>query len=216
MRADSSPRRSLAGVKAPWLALGVLALATGAARPAEPAAGSKPKEGSIPELNATALAPEDLPEYKVGSGDSLRIFVWKEPDLTQNVTVRIDGRITVPLLGDLIANGKTSAALASEITTQLSKFVENPLVTVVVGQAESARFFMIGEVKNPGPHPLVANLTIVQALALAGGFQQFAKKDEILLIRGSHATKINFDKLQDGSDLAQNFILEAGDTVVVP
>jgi polysaccharide export outer membrane protein len=191
-----------------------MALAMGAARPAEP--GSKPKESGLPVPSASPAPPDNLPEYKIGSGDVLHIFVWKEPDLTQNATVRIDGRITVPLLGDMIVNGKTSAALGAEITTQLGRFVESPLVTVVVQQAVSARFFMLGEVKNPGPHPLAANLSIVQALALAGGFQQFAKKDEILLIRGSQATKVNYDKLQDGSDLGQNLILEAGDTVVVP
>ena len=197
------------------LALLVMPGAVGAEQ-AAPQQTAKPNTPPSPQPSVVPAAAAADPEYKIGAGDVLHIFVWKEADLTHNVHVRIDGRITVPLLGDIVAVGKTSADLGREIGTALARFVENPLVTVIVSQANSARFFILGEVKQPGPHPLVGSMTVVQALAEAGGFAQFAKKDEILLIRGSKSYKVNYDKLENGSDLAHNLLLQPGDTVIVP
>jgi polysaccharide export outer membrane protein len=204
------------------LALGLLTLPGAlAAAPATAAQAAKPQPPDKSQAPAgpqpVATPPANVePEYKIGAGDVLHIFVWKEADLTHNVNVRIDGRITVPLLGDIVAVGKTSAELGREIGTALGRFVENPLVTVIVTQATSARFFILGEVKSPGPHALAGSMTVVQALAEAGGFGQFAKKDEILVIRGRQSFKVNYDRLEDGSDLAHNLLLQPGDTVIVP
>jgi len=159
-------------------------------------------------------------EYLLHAGDVVQIFVWKEPDLTRDVTVRLDGRITMPLLGDIQASGRTPQELAKEITSKLAALIGNPVVTVSLTQPNSSRFFVIGMVNNPGGYPLTGRVTVLQALALAGGFKDFAKTDKILVIRSSSgaptATPFNYKKIEDGSDLAQNVALRAGDTILVP
>jgi polysaccharide export outer membrane protein len=159
-------------------------------------------------------------EYRLRPGDVVQVFVWKEPDLTRDVTVRVDGRITMPLLGDVEAVGKTPQDLGNELATRLQKLLENPVVTVSLAQPNSSRFFVIGMVNQPGGFPLTGHVTVLQALALAGGFKDFAKTDKILIVRGGSgpptATPFNYKKIEDGSDLAQNAALRAGDTILVP
>jgi polysaccharide export outer membrane protein len=106
--------------------------------------------------------------------------------------------------------------LAAEISAALGRFVETPTVNIIVGQANSAKVFVIGEVKNAGSLELFGRMTILQALALSGGFAQFADKNSILVIRGRQTIKVNYDKIKDGSDLAQNLVMLSGDTIVVP
>jgi polysaccharide export outer membrane protein len=190
-----------------WLTL----LASPALAAPAPAAETKKEKPPAP-----APAPDLLPEYVIGPGDGLQLFVWKENELSRELHVRIDGRITIPLLGDLVADGKTPMALASEISTALGRYVESPLVNVIVGQASSAKVFVIGEVKNAGALSMTGRMTILQALALSGGFAQFADTNSILVIRGRQTIKVNYDKIKDGSDLAQNLVLQVGDTIVVP
>lgn len=163
-------------------------------------------------------APEAV-EYVIGSGDVLQVFVWKEPDLTREVTVRLDGRITVPLLGDVQAAGQTPLLLSAEITKQLTKFLAAPQVTVGISQANSTRFFVVGQVARPGEFPLTAGTTLVQALALAGGFREFAKTDSIVIVRhqgNPPFLSVNYKKLEDKSDISQNVLIRARDTIVVP
>jgi polysaccharide biosynthesis/export protein len=174
-----------------------------------------------PADKTAAEAP--APDYIISPGDILKVVVWKEPDLTTEVFVRLDGRVTVPLLGDTEAAGRSPNQLASEIQTRLSKFLEvPPQVTVTVSQAVSARFFVLGEVLHSGAYPLQTRTTVLQALSLAGGFGQFAKKERILIIRDNNGTKtairFNFAELETGSGngLDQNIALEAGDTILVP
>jgi polysaccharide export outer membrane protein len=175
-----------------------------------------PSPAPTPEgQQATPAAPDLLPEYVIGPGDGLQLFVWKEGELTRELKVRIDGRITVPLLGDLVADGKTPMQLASELTTELGRFVEAPLVNVIVGAANSAKIFVIGEVKNTGALEMIGRMTILHALAMSGGFAQFANTDDIVVIRGRETIKVNYDKIKDGKDLSQNLMLQAGDTIVV-
>jgi polysaccharide biosynthesis/export protein len=159
-------------------------------------------------------------EYLLRPGDVVQIFVWKEADLTRDVTVRLDGRITMPLLGDIQAAGRSPQDLGNELATRLQKLLENPVVTVSLAQPNSSRFFVLGMVNQPGGFPLTGHVTVLQALALAGGFKDFAKTDKILVIRGGSgaptATPFNYKKIEDGSDLAQNAVLRAGDTILVP
>jgi polysaccharide export outer membrane protein len=156
----------------------------------------------------------------VGTGDVLQILVWKEPELTREVSVRLDGRITLPLLGDVVAAGRTPADLGAELTRHLTRFLEAPVVTVAVAQANSTRFFVLGQVKTPGAYPLSGRTTVIQALALAGGFTEFAKTDRILIIRDDPGMRVpltvNFKKLEGDNDLGQNVLLRPGDTIVVP
>lgn len=189
-----------------WLAL--------LAQPAKPAPA--PAAQAQKEKEAAPAARDPLPEYVIGPGDGLELFVWKEGDLTRTLHVRVDGRITVPLLGDIVADGKTAMGLARELTTALGRFVEAPVVNVIVGQANNARVYVIGEVKSTGALPMTGRMTILQALVQSGGFAQFADKNSILIIRGKKTLKVNYDKIKDGSDLSQNVLLEMGDTIVVP
>src|SRR5205823_3598657 len=147
--------------------------------------------------------------------------VWKEPELTTEVFVRLDGRVTVPLLGDIEAAGRSPNHLASEIQAKLARFLEvPPQVTVTVSQAVSARFFILGEVARSGAYPLQTRTTVLQALSLAGGFGQFAKRERILVIREhkgkKSALRLNYSEIETGGGLDQNIALEAGDVILVP
>lgn len=164
--------------------------------------------------------PEPRIDYQIGPGDVLQIFVWKEPELTKDVTVRLDGRVTVPLLGDTEAAGRTPQQLAEELAKSLGKFLESPRVTVGVNQANSTRFYVVGQVGKPGEFPLSGRTTVLQALALAGGFKDFAKTDSVIIIRqdrsGQNVIPVNYKKLEEGKDISQNVLLRPGDTIVVP
>lgn len=174
------------------------------------------------KTNSAELTPTIDPsiEYYINPGDVLTISVWKEPELSKNATVRWDGQITIPLLGDVSASGRTPLDLGQELQRELARFVQAPQVTVGVAQANSARFFVIGQVNRSGSFPLIGRVTVLQALALAGGFSTFAKKDKIVVIRDLRGTQevlqVNYKKLMEGKDLRTNVVLRPGDTVVVP
>ena len=158
--------------------------------------------------------------YYVAPGDVLRVAVWKEPELTTDVFVRLDGRITVPLVGDVKAAGRTTEELTNEIRTRLRAFLEVPQVTITVSQAVSTRFYVIGQVTTSGAFALNSRITVAQALALAGGFREFAKRDRVMLLRENRgerkAIPFNFRDLELGTNLDQNIVLESGDTIIVP
>lgn len=164
-----------------------------------------------------ALPPRAAPPgYAIGLADVLRVVVWKEPDLTLDVTVRPDGMITVPLLGDVVAAGRAPGQLAAALVEGLGEFVESPRVTVSVTQA-SARIAVMGEVLRPGEFPLSGRMTVLNALALAGGFREFAKPDAVVIIREDQTVvPFNYRRVVEGRDVAQNIRLAPGDTVVVP
>ena len=163
---------------------------------------------------------DDVPEYYIAPGDVLKLTVWKEPDLTTDVFVRLDGRITVPLVGDLKVSGRTTEQVATEIRTKLRAFLEVPQVTLTVAQAISARFYVIGEVGTSGAFPLTGRITVVQGIALAGGFRTFAKRERIVIIRERlgvrSAIPFNFRDLEAGVRLEQNIPLLSGDIIIVP
>jgi polysaccharide export outer membrane protein len=176
---------------------------------------------AAPAARATnAAAPPATDAYVIGAGDVLQVFVWKEPDLTRDVTVRLDGRITLPLLGDIVAAGRTPAELSAELGKQLARFVDAPMVTLGVAQATSARVYVLGQVAQPGTFPLTGRTTVLQALALAGGLREFVKPERILVIREEPGLRaplvVNYKRLEGGSDITQNIVLKAGDTILVP
>jgi len=157
----------------------------------------------------------------IGAGDVLQVFVWKEPELTREAAVRVDGRITVPLLGDIQAAGRSPQQLGKELGRELGRFLEAPQVTVGVSQPNSSRFYVVGNVARAGQFPLGSRLTVLQALAIAGGFGEYAKTDSIVVIRDENGTQtvipVNYKKLESGRDLAsQNVALKPGDVIVVP
>lgn len=158
-------------------------------------------------------------EYKIGIGDVLKISTWKEEDLSfDTVQVRIDGKITFPLIDDLQAEGITPIELKNNIEKKLSDFVEAPTVTVTLVAAVSQQYYILGEVQGVGEYPLRKKLTVVQAFALAKGFTEWASKDEIILYRKGNnkeeIIKIDYDKIIKG-DLDQDILLQADDIIIV-
>lgn len=161
--------------------------------------------------------------YRIGIGDIIEIITWKEPDFSRdNILVRMDGKITFPLLDDIKAAGQTPHQLKQSIMALLKQYVDAPHVTVVVREPASQRFYILGEVARTGEYPLLKELTILQAFAMAGGFTEWATKKEIILIRkkrqggGNDIVKIDYKKLVQGKGLEQNVILRADDTIIVP
>ena len=177
------------------------------------AGGAKP----VDRGTTSAHPPDPRPGYTIGLGDVLRVVVWKEPDLTVDATVRLDGMITMPLLGDVAAAGRVPGQLAAALAAELDQFVEKPRVTVTVVQASSARVYVVGQMMRPGEFPLSGGLTVLKALALAGGFKDFARPESIVIIREDQSViPFNYKRVADGKDASQNVVLAAGDTIVVP
>jgi len=169
----------------------------------------------------TWSAKSQVSEYRIGAGDVLEISTWKEPELTRReVLVRVDGRMSFPLLGDIPAAGMTPVELTETIQKGLTNYVTAPVVTVTVTNPGSQRVYVLGEVVRTGEYPLQKNLTVLQAFALAGGFTQWASKDEIILLRKDGPKekifKINYKDIVKGKDVENNLILQANDTIVVP
>jgi len=159
--------------------------------------------------------------YKIGSGDLLDIITWKEPDFSrEGVLVRIDGKISFPLLDDVQAMGRTPIELKKEIEKGLKKYVDAPVVTVVIKDPGSQKFYILGEVTRTGEYNLYKNLTILQAFAIAGGFTEWASKDEIILFRneGSRESiiRVDYKDIIKGEGFKQNIPLKANDTIIVP
>jgi polysaccharide export outer membrane protein len=158
-------------------------------------------------------------DYVIGADDTLHIFVWKEPDLTETLPVRPDGKISMPLLNDITAAGLTPLQLRDEITEKLKKYVSDPRVTVVVTGTNSRRIFVTGEVLHTGPITLLPHMTILQALAQAG-FTQFANLKAIYLLRNEKGKQakvpFNYKDVVKGNHPEQNIELKPGDTIVVP
>jgi len=160
-------------------------------------------------------------DYQIGAGDILEITTWKEPDFSrEEVLVRLDGKLTFPLLNDVQAADLTTLELKRVIENGLKDYVSNPVVTVNVRQPLSKRFYVLGEVLRTGEYPLVKNLTVLQAFALAGGFTEWAAKDEIILLRTEGGKekiyRIDYKDITKGKDLSQNLKLKADDTIIVP
>nr|WP_319393048.1 polysaccharide biosynthesis/export family protein [uncultured Desulfobacter sp.] len=159
-------------------------------------------------------------DYKIGIGDVLQVTTWKEEDLTfDSVFVRNDGKITIPLLDDIQAAGRTTMELKKVIETGLAEFVEAPTVTVTLANPGSQRYYILGEVIGVGEYPLIKKLTVVQAFALAKGFTEWASKDEIILYRRDNGKeqmiKIDYDDITDGK-LGNDIQLKADDIIIVP
>jgi len=184
-------------------------------------------QGHASSANQSAATPPDYkvaasvaaPDYVIGAGDMLQVSVWKEPDLTNTLPVRPDGKISLPLLNDVPASGLTPMQLGASITEKLKKYVADPRVTVVVTQINSQRVYVLGEVLHTGSMTLLPNMTVLQALATAG-FTQFANTGGIYLLRSENGKQqkipVKYKKLVKGQAIDQNIELKPGDTIVVP
>lgn len=162
-----------------------------------------------------------LPEYKIGVGDTLEIVTWKEPDFSrEEIIVRLDGFISFPLLDDVKAAGLTPIQLKKRIEAGLKEFVASPSVTVTIRTQGSQSFYILGEVVNTGVYPIVKELTVLQAFALAGGFTEWASKKEIILFRRLNGKekviRINYKDIVKGRNFSQNVLIKTDDTIIVP
>jgi polysaccharide biosynthesis/export protein len=201
------------------LGLLLLSMSVGAwAQSDDEAAAATPKmeKAEKPVVMPPADAPSD---YEIGADDILRITVWHEPDLTETLPVRPDGKISMPLLNDVQAAGLSPLQLRDALTEKLKKYISDPRVTVVVTAMNSRRIFVSGEVVHSGPMALLPHMTILQALSQAG-FTQFANLKNIYLLRTENGEQkkypFNYKDVIKGNHPEQNFLLKPGDTVVVP
>ena len=165
--------------------------------------------------------PPELPraEYRIGREDVLTVEVWKDPSLSTKVPVRPDGRVTLPMIGAIDAEGRTTEDLRKEITEKLQPFVEQPVVSVMISEVNAARFYVLGEVAHPGAYPVRGRITVLQALALAGGPTEFANERKVVVIRPARDGKQTRYKVDAREVLAGNapaLPLVPGDTVFVP
>ena len=159
--------------------------------------------------------------FVIGSDDVLSVNVWKETEISRTVTVRSDGKITLPLVGELQASAKTPKQLEDEISSKLSGYISDPAVTVIVQEVRSQRFNILGQVARPGSYVMNSSTTVLDAIALGGGYRDFAKQKSIYILRrnpdGTQTRLIcNYKEVIKGRHPEQNIKLEPGDTVVVP
>ncbi len=158
--------------------------------------------------------------YKIGVNDVLGIFVKDEAALTQDMVVMPDGRIIFPMIGEIMAQGHSAIDLKDTITEKLKEFIKNPVVTVMVRQSNSRRIYTIGNVSRPGPYPLEADMTVLQALSVAGGFTEWADRKFVMVVRRANGKetmlRFNYQDFIAGKNLENNYMLAPGDTIVVP
>lgn len=174
-----------------------------------PAPGQVDGRGQVQDSDSDA--------YNLGAGDVLEVFVWKEPDLSTAVTIRPDGRVALPLAGEISASGRTAQELQERITSRLQEYLDLPVVTVMVKEINSPQISVLGEVRRPGRYRVTERVTILDAIALGGGFTEFADRSAVVVIRktpsGVRRYRINVrSMLRDGGG---PFYLEPRDTVYV-
>jgi len=170
-------------------------------------------------VSATPKAHDDI--FVIGNDDVLAINVWKEPDISRSVPVRSDGKISLPLVGEVQASGRTPLKLEQEIAERLKGYISEPEVTVIVQQINSQRFNILGMVNRPGSYAITNSATVLDAIALAGGFRDFAKQKGIYILRqnadGSQTRlPFNYKAVVKGQNPSQNVNLQPRDTIVVP
>jgi len=160
-------------------------------------------------------APVDTKTYVIGAEDVIFIKVWRDNDVSGQFLVRPDGRISVPLIGDVTASGRTPEQLEKDIADRLSKFIREPQVNVGILAVGSKKYFILGEVNKPGSFPLVVPTNVLEALVNAGGFRDFANETKILILRGDKVFTFNYKQVTRGKKTEQNILLEPGDKIIV-
>jgi len=205
------------------VSIGAFAQSDSASRPPAPAAADKQageKQAGEKTGEGSRAAHSDS-AYVIGANDVLAINVWKEPDISRSVPVRSDGKISLPLVGELQAGGQTPRQLEVEITKRLQSYISEPEVTVIVTDSKSQKVNILGMVARPGAYLLTSSTTVLDAVAMAGGFKDFAKQKSIYVLRqAADGTQkripFNYKEVIKGQNPEQNIRLQAGDTVVVP
>jgi polysaccharide export outer membrane protein len=204
------------------LAATALAPATTLAQ-AAPAPGAKPAAGVVvaaPPAGVPAPVLAAIPDYLIGPEDVLSIVFWRDKEMSTEVAVRPDGKITLPLLNEVRAAGLTPGQLKDLLVEESKKYVEDPNVSVVVKQINSRKVFITGEVNKPGPYPLMAPTTVMQLIIIAGGLREYAHSEDVSIMRteNGRATshRFNYKEFVKNKNLGQNIELKPGDTIIVP
>jgi polysaccharide export outer membrane protein len=204
----------------PQLALVAASMTVHAQSPA-PAAPATAAPAIAAAAPAAAFAGVPAPPgYLIGPEDVLSIVYWRDKEMTADVTVRPDGKISLPLLNEIQAAGLTPGDLRDRLTELSKRYLEDPNVTVVLKQINSRKVFITGEIMKPGPYSLTTPTTVLQLIALAGGLKEFAKSEKIVIVRiengRSMAYPFNYKQVMARKRLQQNIELKPGDTVVIP
>jgi polysaccharide biosynthesis/export protein len=186
-------------------------------------AGAQPRASQAPPANGTNPSSAGMatpPNYLIGPQDVLSIVFWREKDMSADVVVRPDGKISLPLLNEIDAAGHSPEKLRDTIAKAASKFMEEPNVTVVVKEIHSRNVYVMGQVTKAGTYPLATDMTVLQAIALAGGLLEYADESSIVIMRKEDGRdryfKFNFKDVVKGKNPGQNIVLKPGDTVIVP
>jgi polysaccharide biosynthesis/export protein len=177
-------------------------------------AGAAAEEPKIDRAQA-ALA-VDPGKYQIGPEDLLFVRVWREPDFTLPVAVRPDGKITMPLIGEVRASGQSPLQLTATLKQLLTQYLNNPDVSVFVTEVRSKKFYIDGEVNRPGSFALVTPTSVLEALSHSGGFREFANTKKIRVLRGGRIRRFNYRDVTNGKHLEQNIAVENGDHIIVP
>jgi polysaccharide biosynthesis/export protein len=193
----------------------------GTALPALPASASNAQPATTQKPDTTGAAKGHDNSYIIGNDDVLSINVWKETEISRSVPVRSDGRISLPLVGEVQATGSTPLKLEQDISAKLKNYIAEPEVTVIVQQVNSQKFNILGQVNRPGSYPIANTATVLDAIAIAGGFRDFAKQKAIYVLRqnpdGSQKRiPFNYKEVVKGKNPEQNIKLQPRDTIVVP
>lgn len=208
-----------------WIVMGIAVFATLSMAEASQnrAAGSAQKATKVTVPVTAPTAPADAvdPSFVIGPSDVLNISVWKEPEISRTVPVRLDGKITLPLAGDIVASGLTTDQLQVSIREKLSPYITDPEVTVIVQEAKSKKVNIFGKVSKPGSYELAKPTTVLDGIAMAGGLSDFAKASKIYVLRTDASGKterlrFNYKDVLKGKHPEQNIQLLPHDTIVVP
>ncbi|MGH9411802.1 MAG: polysaccharide biosynthesis/export family protein [Vicinamibacterales bacterium] len=210
------PRVAAAALCASLLAAYPAAAQTRSVKTPAPAHSTPPAEIAAAAAKGVT-APSD---YVIGPDDQLSILFWRDKDLSADVTVRPDGKISLPLLNDVQAAGLTPEQLREKVTEDAKRFIEDPNASVVVRQINSLKVFITGQVAKPGPYALTAPTTVLQLISTAGGLNEYAKSKKIVIMRTENGRPMsyafNYNEVTNRRKLQQNILLKAGDTVIVP
>jgi polysaccharide export outer membrane protein len=206
----------LAVLVAGVIAAGVALQAQSSPPSTQPPGPAKVEAPSASQLDPNGVAQAVDPRvYEIGAEDILRIVVWQSAEFSSVQSVRPDGKISLPLIGDVQAEGLTPNRLKATLTEALKDYVESPDVTIYIQQVNSKSYRVTGWVNRPAKYPLVTPIRVYQAIADAGGFREFANLKEIIIMRGAQRIKFNAKDFRDGKNLDKNILVENGDIIEV-
>lgn len=214
-----------------FIALATLAVAVSAQKMPQPVRKdesaqqqqeNKESGKNTPDLNTGRPAtpsvglPVDPGKYVIGGEDVISIQTWRHPEFSFNMAVRPDGKVGIPLVGEMQVAGLTPDQFRKNYATAIGDFVKNPEVFVVVLEVRSKKYFVDGEVNRPGEYPLIGPTRILEALSRSGGFREFANRKKISILRGTQTFRFNWEEVIRGKKMEQNILLESGDHIVIP